>query len=146
MRLTAHPAMTGVSFGEGLTDAYLLDTNVLVLAIQGRERGLGLLRELAGSGAKLGCSVTKVGEIYAGMRQHEAERTTELLEQLDVYPVTLEIARHARTVKNEWRMKWYTLTLADTLIAATAIRHRMVLVTDNRKDFPMGELKIRDLA
>jgi predicted nucleic acid-binding protein len=146
MRLTAHPAMTGVSFGEGLTDAYLLDTNVLVLAIQGRERGLGLLRELAGSGANLGCSVTTVGEIYAGMRQHEAERTTELLEQLDVYPVTLEIARHARTVKNEWRMKWYTLTLADTLIAATAIRHRMVLVTDNRKDFPMGELKIRDLA
>jgi tRNA(fMet)-specific endonuclease VapC len=129
-----------------LTDSYLLDTNVLVLAIRGRERGLGLLRELAGSGAKMGCSVITVGEIYAGMRQHEATRTAELLEQLDVYPVTLEIAKHAGTVKNEWRIKGYTLTLADTLIAATAIRHRMVLVTDNRKDFPMAELEIRDLA
>jgi predicted nucleic acid-binding protein len=123
-----------------------LDTNVLVLAIRGRERVLGLLPELAGSGAKMGCSVIAVGEIYAGMRQHEAERTAELLEQLDVYPVILEIAKHAGTVKNEWRIKGYVLTLADTLIAATAIRHRMVLVTDNRKDFPMAELKVRDLA
>jgi predicted nucleic acid-binding protein len=128
-----------------LTDSYLLDTNVLVLAIRGRERGLGLLRELAGGGAKLGCSVITVGEIYAGMRQHEGERTAELLEQLDLYPVTSEIARHAGIVKNEWRVKGYTLRLADTLIAATAIRHGMVLVTDNRKDFPMAELAIREL-
>jgi predicted nucleic acid-binding protein len=129
-----------------LTDSYLLDTNVLVLAIRGRERGLRLLRELAGGGAKMGCSVITVGEIYAGMRPHEAGRTAELLEQLDTYPVTVEIARHAGAVKNEWKVKGYTLTLADALIAATAEAHGMVLVTDNRKDFPMAGLRIRDLA
>jgi predicted nucleic acid-binding protein len=128
-----------------LTDSYLLDTNILVLAIRGGERGLGLLRELVGGGAKVGCSVITVGEIYAGMRPHEAGRTAELMEQLDTYPVTLEIARHAGAVKNEWRIKGYTLTLADTLIAATAITHRMVLVTDNRKDFPVAEVRLRDL-
>jgi predicted nucleic acid-binding protein len=39
-----------------------------------------------------------------------------------------------------------TLTLDDTLIASTAITHRLILVTDNRKDFPMPELNLYPLS
>lgn len=44
-----------------------------------------------------------------------------------------------------WQKKGRTLTLADTIIAAVAIEERCVLLTDNRKDFPMRELNVYPL-
>ena len=126
-------------------DSCLLDTNVLVLAMRGRPEGLGLLRDLVGGGAKVGCSAVAVGEIYAGMRPHEAERTGELLDELEVYPVTLEIARSAGLLKNEWKVRGYTFTLADMTMAATALAQGLVLITDNLKDFPMAGLRVRGI-
>jgi predicted nucleic acid-binding protein len=37
--------------------------------------------------------------------------------------------------------KGRTLTLADTLIAATALENGCVLMTDNRRNFPITELR-----
>ncbi len=59
--------------------------------------------------------------------------------------MTAEIARYAGLLKNEWKARGKTLSLPDTLIAATAIAHKLVLVTDNRKDFPMPELNVYPL-
>ena len=86
--------------------------------------------------------VNHIGQTFAGMRQHERQRTEELFDQLTIFDVTVEIARYAGLVKNEWASKGRTLSLADAMIAATAILHRHVLITDNRKDFPMPELKL----
>jgi predicted nucleic acid-binding protein len=106
---------------------------------------LGLLLDLVAGGAKVGCSAVTVGEIYAGMRPHEAERTGELIGELEVYPVTSEIARSAGLLKNEWRVRGYTFTLADMTIAATALAHGLILITDNLKDFPMAGLRVRGI-
>ena len=35
-----------------------------------------------------------------------------------------------------------TLSIPDVIIAATALAYRLVLMTDNRKDFPMPQLAI----
>jgi tRNA(fMet)-specific endonuclease VapC len=125
---------------------YLLDTNVLVHAIRRKKNRWELLDQLVRGGGELGCSVITVGEIYAGMCPHEKERTEELLAQFDQYAVTGEIARAAGTVKNEWAAKGFTFTLPDMLIAATALRYKLTLVTENRQDFVMPDLVLYPLA
>ena len=54
--------------------------------------------------------------------------------------VFIILARKAGSLKNKWSRKGRTLTLADMLIAATALEHGLTLMTDNRKDFPIPEL------
>jgi hypothetical protein len=76
------------------------------------------------------------------MRQHEKQRTEELFNQLTIFDVTVEVARYAGLLKNEWASKGRTLSLADAIIAATSLLHRQVLITGDRKDFPMPELQV----
>jgi hypothetical protein len=55
------------------------------------------------------------------------------------------IAKQAGALRYEWARKGVTLTLTDTMIAATVLHYGLTLITDNRKDFPMPELKLHPL-
>ncbi len=79
-----------------------------------------------------------------GVCRHETlekERTERFVSELEPYDVTTEIARYAGLLKKRVAGQGETLSLADTLIGATAIVYRITLVTDNRKDFPMPEIQ-----
>jgi hypothetical protein len=39
-----------------------------------------------------------------------------------------------------WARKGKILGVVDAIVAATALEHGLMLVTDNRKDFPMPEI------
>ena len=83
-----------------------------------------------------------VTELYMGMRPGEEAKTGKFLRSLEFYPVTWEVAQLAGDLFRQWRQKGQTLGLADVTIAAVAIIHNLVLVTDNRKHFPMTELRL----
>lgn len=95
---------------------------------------------LVEGGDALACSAITVTEIYAGMRPHESSATQAFLEGMEQYEVDWDLARYAGLLKNEWTRRGRRLSVPDVLIAATALAHRLVLMTDNRKDFPMPEL------
>jgi predicted nucleic acid-binding protein len=120
---------------------FLLDTSVIVDAINGkRARGQfpdGLLEQRN----LLACCSINVTEVYAGMRAHEAKVTEALLRSLRFFEVTWEIARRAGEMKSEWTKKGQALALPDVTIVAVSLAHGLILVTDNRKHFPMPELQ-----
>ena len=123
----------------------LLDTTVIVDAINGKRQRHLLLDELLAQRNLLACCAINVTEVYAGMRPHEASLTEAFLRSLKFYEVTWEIAQLAGELQKRWRKKGHTLSLPDVTIAAVALTHGLSLLTDNRKDFPMPELALYPL-
>ena len=121
---------------------YLLDTNIIIDCINGRYGRPELLDGLIGQGILLACSSINVTEVYMGMRPHEAAMTEKLLRSLEFYPVTWEISRYGGELYSHWRKQGLTLSLPDVTIAAVCLTHKLTLVTDNQKDFPMPEIRL----
>ena len=116
----------------------LLDTDILISFL----RGNALVREEISSlldTSVLHCSVVTIAEIHAGMREHEREKTIELLDSLipvDITPKIAEIAgNYKRTVKSQ------QLELDDCFIAASAVAKQALLVTGNGKHYPMRDIE-----
>jgi predicted nucleic acid-binding protein len=121
---------------------YLVDTSVLIDVLRGAPHRVERLRALVEDGHLLACSVITVAELLAGMRPKEQGATVALLDSLEIVDVTRPIAERAGLLRREWASRGRTLSLPDLLIAASAIHHGLVLVTDNVKDFPMRNLRL----
>jgi len=124
---------------------YLLDTSVIIDALNNKRNRTQVLKELLQQGHLLGCCSINVTEVYAGLRSQEETRTKELLESLQYFPVEWGVARMAGLLKRDYARKGITLATTDVTIAATAIHHRLILVTDNLRHYPMKELSIYPL-
>src|ERR1035438_8714649 len=118
----------------------LLDTTVLIDVLRTRRNRPDLRANFVQQGHTLATSAISVAEVYAGMRPHEATETDRLLSNIESYPTTGAIARHAGVLKFAYGQKGKTLSLADMIVAATALTHGASLMTDNRKDFPLPDL------
>lgn len=120
---------------------YLLDSNIAIDALNGRRGRTRLLLDFAVQGQRVAISTISVIEIYAGMRPAERLATDEFMRLVDVLDVSRDIAFVAGRLSYDWARRGKTLTVPDATIAATALQHAMTLITDNRRDFPMPELK-----
>jgi predicted nucleic acid-binding protein len=124
---------------------YLLDTTVIIDALNNKRNRRLLLLDLLRQGHLLGCCPINVTEVYAGLRPKEESTTEEFLQSLQYYQITWPIARLAGLLKRDYGRKGKTLTVSDAIIAAVAIHHKLSLLTDNVRDFPMKELSIYPL-
>jgi len=124
---------------------YLLDTNVIIDALNGKKDRNALLLGLAERGHLLACCAVNVAEVYAGLRPKEEQRTEALLRSLQFFPITFSIAELAGRLKQLHSRRGRTLTIPDTTIAAVAIHNDLILLTDNTRDFPMKELQLYPL-
>ena len=123
----------------------LLDTTVLIDTLRARQNRRAFLADLVAAGHTLATAAINIGEVYAGMRPTEELRTEAFLSSLDCYPISGAIARRAGSLKSAYARQGQTLSLADMIVAATALEHGLTLLTDNRKDFPLPELQFHSL-
>jgi predicted nucleic acid-binding protein len=65
-----------------------------------------------------------------------------MLEDLDWFPVSAEIAERAGLLKASLRSCGHTRSISDMIVAATALENGFAVATDNRKDFQMPGLKL----
>ena len=125
---------------------YMLDTNILVLAIRSRPNALDFIEMLNDRKLTGYISVVTRTEILAGMRPHEENRTMDLMDSLVSLPVDAAIADRAGRLIYQYARKGVALALPDTLIAATALIHGLALATTNVRHFPLPELEIYPLT
>ena len=123
-------------------NTYLLDSSVIIDVLNNKRARDTLLLRLLAEGHLLACCALNVAEVYAGMRSHEQARTDVLVDSLQYVEITRHIAKHAGRLKFEWARKGVTLSTPDTTIAAVALAHKLILITDNRKHYPMPELRL----
>ena len=116
----------------------LVDTDILINFLRGKKPAQNYLFSLL-EDSTIYCSTITVAEIYAGMKEHEKEKTNELIDSLYILNVTHEIAEKAGEYKrNEKRQ---SLELDDCLIAATACIKEAFLATGNLKHYPMAAIR-----
>ena len=125
--------------------SYLLDTSVIIDALNNKRNRRDLLLDLLKQGNLLACCSVNVTEVYAGLRPKEEKATEEFLHSLEYYNVTWPVARLAGLMKRDHARKGVTLTISDATIAAVAVAHDLALMTDNVKDFPMKDLALYPL-
>ena len=125
-----------------MATTYLLDSDVIIDALNGKSGRHLFLQGLLQEGRLLACCAVNVTEVYAGLRPHEEERTQAFLDSLDYYPVSRETAREAGLLKRRWSRQGITLSLADVTIAAVALANDLPLVTGNARHYPMPGLRL----
>ena len=123
----------------------LLDTTFLIDVLNDRRGRADLMERMILEQHTLACCAINVAEVYVGVRAPEAAKTEALLRQLAYVPIRWEAAKLAGDLKREWARKGHTLTLTDTTVAAVCLTEGITLVTDNRRHFPMPELKLYSL-
>jgi len=126
--------------------SYLLDTSVIIDALNGKRDRDQLFKELLQQGHLLACCSINVTEVYAGLRSHEETRTRELLESLQYFPISWPVARLAGLLKRDYGRKGITLATTDATIPAVTIHYELTLITDNLKHYPMKELRLYPLT
>jgi predicted nucleic acid-binding protein len=124
---------------------FLLDTSVLIDTLRLQHGRKELLAELVEEGHHLITTAINIAEIYSGTRPGEENRTIELLESLECYAIDAAVGEHAGRLKNFWAKRGHALALPDVCVAAVAIEQGCALLTDNRRHFPMPELKLYTL-
>lgn len=119
---------------------YLLDTNVLILAIKAKEPDKSFLKRVI-SRKQLYISVISVGEFLSQASEEEERKFNELIIRSPILFVDLETAKTAALYYKTF-LKKKRKQLLDYFIAAQTKINHLVLVTNNKADFPMRDIKI----
>jgi predicted nucleic acid-binding protein len=120
---------------------YLFDSGILIRHLR-NQPGYPELTDRLMDEADVHISAMTRLEVVRGMRERERGVTLGLFDSLQTIPVTGKIADLAGEFIRSWRERGVTLGDADAIIAATAIHHKLTLVTTNVRHFPMPELTV----
>jgi predicted nucleic acid-binding protein len=113
---------------------HVLDTSVLIDVLRGSDPAASWLGHLDEVPA---CSEITRAEILRGVRSAERRPTDRLLSALRWIPVDERVSRRAGELGRQYRRSHPGLSVADLVIAATALELGAPLATGNVRHYPM---------
>ncbi len=117
---------------------YLLDSDWVVDWLKGRPPAVALFQKLATH--PLTVSTMTYGEVYEGIYYGQDRTQIErsfrrFLRGVTVLPITRPVAHRFGIVRGDLRQRGQIIGDPDVLIAATALHHGLILVTQNVRHF-----------
>lgn len=119
----------------------VFDTSILIDVLRGTPAATGVLQERRQRGPLHASVLTRV-EVLAGMRSDEEAATRSLLATLTWHDVDPDLVEDAASLGRRWLASHRGIGAVDLVIAATALRLGVELLTTNVRHFPM----FKDLA
>lgn len=119
---------------------YLFDTNVLILAIKGIDPDKSFLKK-AISRKQVCISAISVGEFLSQAERESESKFNSLAKQFPILIIDLETARVAAQYRKRF-LKTRRAQLLDYFLAAQAKLNNLTLVTHNKANFPMKDIKV----
>jgi len=129
---------------------YLLDTNVVISALNGNQSIVDHLNALADSDQLIMCIIVlaelKYGAMCSSRRDDNLARIEKMLEVFELVSIDLPVATSFAEIKAMLRGRGIVKSDADLLIAATALVTGAVLVTGDKSllDGTIPDLKTRN--
>lgn len=119
---------------------FLPDTNIFILGLRGAEPEATFLKK-AIENKRLCISVVVIGEFLSKIRKQDTKSFNSLVNIFKILPVDQDVARVAAQLRQE-SLKTKRAYLIDCFLAAQAKIHNLTLVTNNKADFPMKDIKV----
>ena len=117
-----------------MSNAILVDTDVLIDFLRGNDKAIAFIEEFS---PHIILSPIVVAELYAGVKgSHELSILNNFVSLFRVVPIDTELAKSGGLYKRDFA-KSHGVGLADALLAATAIKENAELKTLNVKHYPM---------
>lgn len=112
----------------------LVDTDVIVDFLRGNRKAIKFIKK---NTDRIVLSVICIAELFAGVRNSEEEKVlTEFVNLFPRHSITYPIAVRAGILKRNFAPS-HGIGLADALIAATCEFEKLVLITFNKRHYPM---------
>jgi predicted nucleic acid-binding protein len=124
---------------------FLLNSDIIIWHLRGRKESTEMLKEIQSFGLPA-CSALSVLEVQVGVKKGEEEKTDRFLRSLKIFDVNREIANKAAQLIREYKIKGITIDLPDGVIAGTCILHDLILVTLNKKHYPIPQLRFHSFT
>jgi predicted nucleic acid-binding protein len=127
---------------------YLIDSDVIIWALQGRLEIVELLLVLSEEDS-IACSAVNVIEVEVGAKPSEMKAVRQHLGGYEVLPLLPSTARKAAEILRSASRKPHRGEWADAAIAATALLNDLTLVTFNTRHYQYQGLSLypmKDLA
>lgn len=123
---------------------YLIDTNIIIDFLRKQEYAFELMQKVRKESIPTVSAVT-VAELLAGCDLQKRCKIEEFLAHFNIAEIDFEISKSAGIYVFDYARQGIALDLQDAYIGATAVLKKMILVTRNKKHFPMPKLNIYSL-
>lgn len=120
---------------------YLIDTDVLIEVLRGNQKTRSYLEALHQKRSIFFYSPVSKAEIFHGIRKGERAKTKLLFQSMHCIPIVDEVGEKSGLYLKKYHQS-HDLQLGDALIASSAWFSNTVLLTFNRKHYPMKEITV----
>ena len=121
----------------GWTIVYLIDTNIIIYYLEGEQAAISFLRTDRGKLAI--SSITWMETLSYPFTADEEQVVRTFLQEFRLIEISSPVMELSVEIRRKKKMK-----LPDTIIAASAVHHDLILVTRNIKDFKGTTVKTID--